>query len=113
MMIDSRINGGILILTVQGQRIDAAGAVVFKEEIRKQTENFEGRVVLDMERVEFLDSSGLGALVSIMKLLNGDTPLELARCGNIVQKVLNLTRMDRVFILHDTVPEPDTDQDAA
>lgn len=112
-MIDSRIEGEILILTVQEQRIDAAGAVVFKEEVRCQTERFEGRVLIDMKRVEFLDSSGLGALVSIMKILKGDRPLELANCGPIVQKVLTLTRMDRVFVLHDGLPGADADQDAA
>ena len=56
-----------------------------------------------MARVEFLDSSGLGALVAVMKMLDGGRRLELANCGLIVRKVLTLTRMDSVFVLHDTL----------
>ncbi|MGB3687908.1 MAG: STAS domain-containing protein [Jannaschia helgolandensis] len=104
MKIERRIADDLLILTLQDTRIDAAGAVPFKEAVRQMVQDFDDRVMIDMTRIEFLDSSGLGALVAIMKMLGGARRLELANCGTIVRKVLTLTRMDSVFILHDAAP---------
>jgi len=105
MNIASEVKDGVLIVTIDEPRIDAAGAVAFKDMFRNLVQNFEGRVLVDMKRVEFLDSSGLGALVAVMKLLGGGRRLELANCGLIVRKVLTLTRMDSVFILHETLQD--------
>ncbi|SFJ11966.1 STAS domain-containing protein [Jannaschia pohangensis] len=105
MNIQSNAQGNILVLTINEPRIDAAGAVAFKDRIRSLVQDFDGRVVLDMDRVEFLDSSGLGALVAVMKLLGGGRRLELANCGTIVRKVLALTRMDSVFVLHESLQD--------
>lgn len=103
MEIDSATRDGTLLITVNEPRIDAAGSVAFKERVRAIVHDFEGRVIVDLAQVEFLDSSGLGALVAIMKVLGG-RKLELAACGVAVGKVLTLTRMDKVFVLHETVP---------
>ena len=113
MNIESDPQGGDLLITVGEPRIDAAGSVAFKERIRALVHDSSGRVVIDLGRVEFLDSSGLGALVAVMKMLGGRR-LELARCGVAVTKVLSLTRMDKVFVLHDAVPPQfERDRDAA
>ena len=103
MHIDGKTRDGALLLTVHDARIDAAAAVGFKEQVRQMIAGHAGRVVIDMTKVEFLDSSGLGALVAIMKLLGGKRRLELAGSGTIVRKVFALTRMDSVFVLHDDV----------
>ncbi|MCU1534627.1 MAG: anti-sigma factor antagonist, partial [Glaciihabitans sp.] len=60
------------------------------------------RVVVDLTRVEFMDSSGLGALVSGMKaarLAGGD--LRIASPTEQVKLVLQLTNMDRVLPAYD------------
>ena len=104
MIIDSETRDDSLLLTIQDTRIDAAAAVRFKEQIRQMVTGSEGRVIIDLTTVEFLDSSGLGALVAIMKMLGG-RKLELAGSGTVVRKVFALTRMDSVFVLHDTVKD--------
>jgi anti-sigma B factor antagonist len=63
------------------------------------------RVVLDMSNVGFLDSSGLGAVVSVMKALGPVRRLELSGLTATVEKVFRLTRMDSVFIIHKSLPE--------
>lgn len=107
----------MLVLTAQIARIDAAAAMKFKEEVRKVVQGQPGRVLLDLEQVTFLDSSGLGTLVAIMKMLKDGQRLELANCSGVVRKVLALTRMDSVFVLHDQLPAIDAPvpngQDAA
>ena len=113
MQISSSRHGDLLALTLDDQRLDAAVALKFKEAMRGAVSGHDGRVVLDMHNIAFLDSSGLGALVAGMKMLGAGRRLELARCGPIVSKVLKLTRMDAVFILHEERPWTLGGKDAA
>jgi anti-sigma B factor antagonist len=94
-----------LAIRVEADRIDAASAIRFKDQIRELTQGGAGRVVLDMARVAFLDSSGLGAVVAAMKALGPDRPLELSGLTPTVQKVFRLTRMDTVFTIHPAMPD--------
>ena len=69
MEIAPDIINNTLILKILATRIDAASAVQFKDLMRSTTDGYSGRVVLDLELVEFIDSSGLGASVSAYKAL--------------------------------------------
>ncbi len=104
MNITARHSGTAQILLVEDTRIDAAIAIEFKETVRTATEGGNGPVILDLSNVTFLDSSGLGAVVAIMKLLGKDRPLELAGLTAPVDKVFRLTRMDTIFTIHPQVP---------
>lgn len=100
MELVARDGSDARIITVMDRRIDAAGALAFKEAVRSRIEDAPMRVVLDLTHVEFIDSSGLGAIVATMKVLKPDHKLELAALQPIVAKVFALTRMDRVFDIH-------------
>ncbi|MFV0244369.1 MAG: STAS domain-containing protein [Qingshengfaniella sp.] len=105
MDIFEKLTGGpapVLILTPDGQRIDAAAAIAFKDRMRQLTATGPDRVVLDLSAVQFLDSSGLGAIVASLKQMRDGQTLELAGARDMVAKVLNLTRMDKVFRIHDS-----------
>ena len=92
--------GQALVIAVRDSRIDAAVAIEFKEAVRTEAEAPGNPVILDLSRVSFLDSSGLGAVVAVMKLLGPDRRLELAGLTPPVAKVFRLTRMDSVFTIH-------------
>lgn len=65
-----------------------------------------GNMVIDCNKLTFLDSSGLGALVSCLRLAletNGD--IRLAEVSSNVQMMLELTRADRIFSIFTTVEE--------
>ncbi len=95
---------GALVIELRESRLDAAVALTFKDAIRDATAHPGCPVILDMSRVEFMDSSGLGAIVGVMKLLGPDRPLEIAALSASVKKVFRLTRMDTVFRIHDQPP---------
>ena len=57
-------------------------------------------MILDLSSVEFLDSSGLGAVVSVMKTLGRGRKLDLAGMTPAVDKVFRMTRMDSVFDIY-------------
>lgn len=100
MKIAAREAQGSLLVHVDEARIDAAVAIRFKDRMRDLTAAHAGRVVLDLGGVEFIDSSGLGAIVTAMKQLPDGATLELAALMPNVDRVFRLTRMDTVFRIH-------------
>lgn len=96
--------GDALVARVEEARIDAAVAVQFKERMRAIADAPAPVVILDLTQVDFLDSSGLGAVVAVMKLMGPDRRLELAGLTPTVTKVFRLTRMDSVFTIHADPP---------
>ena len=104
MNIDCTSNPNILIAHVREDRIDAACAIEFKERMREVMDGREERILLDLGQVSFIDSSGLGAIVALRKLLGPDRTLDLACLTPSVAKVFRLTRMDGVFAIHDSLP---------
>lgn len=100
MEIDSRDTGDAQVLTPRAERIDAASAIQFKDAVRAATVDGQDRVVLDLGHVRFVDSSGLGAIVSSMKHLGQNRKMDLAALNPDVDKVFRLTRMDTVFKIY-------------
>ncbi len=105
MNLETEHQGEIILIRVMDDRIDAASAIQFKERMREIVATPSTRVVLDMSSVGFLDSSGLGAVVAVMKALGPIRRLELSGLTPTVEKVFRLTRMDSVFIIHKSLPE--------
>lgn len=105
MNLETYHQGEIIVIRVTDDRIDAASAIQFKERMREIVSTPSARVVLDMSNVGFLDSSGLGAVVAVMKALGPVRRLELSGLTATVEKVFRLTRMDSVFIIHKSLPE--------
>lgn len=97
MQMKSQEFGNVLVVTVLDPRIDAAVAVRFKHRVMELTSTPSERVILDLSNVEFIDSSGLGAVVGSMKQLGRARKLDLAGLTPTVEKVFRITRMDKVF----------------
>lgn len=105
MQISCEESGGAMVARVCEDRVDAAVAIHFKERMREILQTPADRIVLDLSRVDFLDSSGLGAVVAVMKLAGPERRFELAGLTPTVRKVFRLTRMDQVFTIHAEVPQ--------
>lgn len=96
---------GIPVLRVEEQRLDALVALDFKEAVRLRVQPSDKVMVLDLSQVQFLDSSGLGAVVWVMKLFESPGALHLVGLRPAVARVFELTRMDRVFAIHEDKAE--------
>lgn len=103
MNLNSQDSGTLRIVTVQEARIDAAVAIAFKDQMRLMTQDAGSDVLLDLAQVDFIDSSGLGAIVAAMKQLGTGRRLHLSGMTPTVAKVFRLTRMDSVFTIHPNV----------
>ena len=97
--------GGFAALAGTG-RLNMVTAPKLREVVTEAIGNGHNRLVLDMAGTEFIDSSGLGALVGCLKAARqagGD--LRIANVGSQVQMVLQLTSMDRILTPYASVDE--------
>ena len=89
--------GDVAVATVPVDELDASNAGDFKRDIAPILDAHP-KMVLDLSRVRFVDSSGLGAFISCLRRLNakgGD--LKLCGMSKAVRAVFELVRMHRVF----------------
>jgi anti-sigma B factor antagonist len=85
-------------------RVDLLSAPALSKHLSQAVASGQSRLIVDLGGVSFIDSSGLAALVSGLKsarVAGGD--LRIAQAGDQVRMVLQLTKLDRVFGLYDTV----------
>ncbi len=93
------------LVTMTEKRLDAKIAVAFKEEMAAIINAGATLLVLDLSNVGFVDSSGLGAIVTSLKLLGRKGDLLVAGVKSDVMTMFTLTRMDRVFQLFPTADD--------
>ena len=89
--------GAVAITTIPVEELDAGNVAEFKRDIAPLLEA-HAKLVLDLSRLRFVDSSGLGAFISCLRKLNakgGD--LKLCGMSKPVRGVFELVRMHRVF----------------
>ncbi len=95
----------VLVIEFREDNLDAGNVHEFKDAVQSFIHDRK-HVVLDMSGVKFVDSSGLGALISCLRLLNsrrGD--LKLCALSKTVRALFELMRMHRVFNIHDSRQE--------
>ncbi len=100
-----RESGGIKILDLVGE-VDVYTAPRFKAAVNELIESGQRHLVVNMERVTYMDSSGFGTLLSANKKLKpvGGT-VNLVKCSGSIDRILRITRLDAVFHTYDSVDE--------
>ena len=95
----------VLVIQIQEDNLDASNVRAFREAMQALIKD-KTRVVLDISHLKFVDSSGLGALISCLRLLNsGRGDFKLCAMSTTVRALFELMRMHRVFNIHDTRQE--------
>lgn len=88
----------VLIIPVTIERLDAAAAPDFKREVESIL-NGHDRVLLDLATVKFIDSTGLGALVAMVKQMGAGGKVAVIGAGAPVERLFRITQLDTVFRL--------------
>jgi anti-sigma B factor antagonist len=104
-LIDISRNKDIAIVRPLMKRLDASVALAFKEEVLKLIAAGDSTLVLDLQSVQFMDSSGLGAVVSVLKALGAKGRLAVCNPNAALLSLFKLTRMDKVFTISGTIEE--------
>jgi anti-sigma B factor antagonist len=94
-----------VVVATSVSALDASNAGDFKSAVGKMIQP-GARLVLDMSGIRFVDSSGLGAILSCLRQLH-DKGGELKLCGlnKPVRALFELVRMHRVFEIFNTKEE--------
>ena len=106
MQIEVAERGGASVVRPAGARVDLLVAGEFRTTLLELIGRGARRLVVDMSAVDFVDSSGLGALVSALKalkVLGGDGDVRLANVRPSVVALLEIIRLDRVFTSYPSV----------
>lgn len=102
MLMEDLSEGECLVVSLKEKRLDAVIAPSFREAMVARIDQGQRNIVLDLSQVSFMDSSGLGAVVYVLKHLGHTGRLHICGVTPGVMAVLKLTRMDRVFKTFDT-----------
>lgn len=106
MELSGRIEGtDVLVIELREDNLDANNVREFRDAAQSLMQD-HSRIVLDMAGVKFVDSSGLGALISCLRQTSarkGD--LRLCEMSRTVRALFELMRMHRVFQIHATRDE--------
>jgi anti-sigma B factor antagonist len=98
--------GGTVLLAVHEERLDAHNSGELKAQMLKLFEEGKNNLVVDLQSVRFVDSSGLGALVSGFKNASSrNGSLKLSGLQLQVKSMFELTRLHRVFEIFTDVDE--------
>jgi len=103
MKLDVTQRDGVIIIKPLIKRVDARVAPEFKSDLLAFAKNGDERIVLNLSEVDFIDSSGLGALVLLLRKLGAGGKIRLCKVNESVKSVFELTRLDSVFVIHKTV----------
>jgi anti-sigma B factor antagonist len=105
LKLDHHTKDGIEIVDVEGE-IDVYTAPRLRELLIELVNTGYYQLVVNMEKVEFLDSTGLGVLVGGLKRVRAhDGSLDLVCTQERILKIFRITGLTKVFGIHDTVDE--------
>jgi anti-sigma B factor antagonist len=101
MIVESRLESdGTLVLTIMAKTLTSTDAAEFRETAKSAIVSSAGRVAVDCSQLEFIDSSGVGALLHVNNLLpEARRPVRLTKVGPKVLATLELMRVHRQFEL--------------
>ncbi len=108
LLLETTDSGSWTVVEVKGE-VDLYTAPRLKERIADLTTQGRSQLAVDLEGVEFMDSTGLGVLIGGLKRCReaGGT-LALLRPREPVRKVLSITGLDKVFPIHDSLEQATT-----
>jgi anti-sigma B factor antagonist len=105
MDISSRSKGEVVILDISGE-IDLYNAPEIKDFINKMIEQKKYKVIINLKNVTYIDSSGIGALISsLSNLKKFHGGLKIVNVFASVKKVFELTKLTSFFEIYDSEEE--------
>ncbi len=103
LILKTERQGANLIVSIDGE-LDLETAPLFKETIEKKLNQYESvrHLILDLEKVNFIDSSGLGAILGRYKRLSGQGgKISVIKVSQQIKRVLELSGLLKVITIYE------------
>lgn len=106
MKVATRVEDNIAVIEISGSIMGGGDAQKFRDEIYDLVEKGTVNVVCDLSKVDRMNSSGLGILISNYTTLKAkDGNLKLANVNKLMKGILVMTKLDTIFENYDTVEQ--------
>jgi anti-sigma B factor antagonist len=106
MKLTDRELDGIVILEPKGKIMGGPDASLLQDKLYEFIEMDKKKVIVDLSKVEWMNSTGLGILISgYTTLKNNDGKLKLANVTEKIQSLLVITKLVSVFEAYDSIDE--------
>jgi anti-sigma B factor antagonist len=103
--VETEERGGATVLSLRGE-IDVYTAPRLRQAIVDLVDAGSFRLVVDMEKVDFLDSTGLGVLVEGLKRVkNRNGSLSIVATQDKILKIFDITGLNKAFAIHASVDD--------
>ncbi len=105
LVMNTRDDAPYHVIEVAGE-IDVATAPKFKEKVVEAIDAGHTRLVIDIQNVAFLDSTGLGVLVGALKRVRAQAgSLDIICTSDRLMRIFKITGLDKVFGLHASIDD--------
>ena len=106
MKLNHREQDGVVILQPEGKIMGGPDATLLHDKLHEYIEQDKRKVVIDLSKVEWMNSTGLGILISgYTTLRNHNGILKLANVTDKVRSLLTIAKLTSVFEAHDSVDD--------
>lgn len=104
MEVNQKDVGSVVVLELVGKVMGGPDATVLNDKLHDLVEQGKKRIVADLNQVNWMNSSGLGILISgLTTMRNAGGDLKLANVTERIQSLLMITKLRTVFETYDTV----------
>jgi len=102
MKIETRVVGDVTILDCSGKITLGEGTQAVRNQVRDLLKNGSKKIILNLGDVNYIDSSGIGELVSsFTTVTNQGGKLKLLNLTKKIQELLAITKLLTVFQVYD------------
>lgn len=103
MQIKENIVKDVAIITLKGDLIGEPETTKLREKVRSLITNDIKKVIIDLADVAYINSTGLGSLISVLTTLrNAGGDLKLTRVGDKIKSIFIITQLIKVFDTYET-----------
>ena len=106
MKVKQEEHGDIIVLSITGNITIGEGDIILRQEVNKSLEKGYMKIILDLHKVKYMDSSGVGEMVAAFTTVkNKGGDLKLTNLHPKILDLLQITALVTVFKIHDTLKE--------
>ncbi len=106
MQVNEQRQGEVIVLSLKGKLMGGPETQAVHDKVKDLAENKFMKVVIDLGKVKWMNSSGLGAIMgSLTTLKNAGGELKLANVTDKVKSLFIITKLITIFETHKSVEE--------
>ena len=106
MKLKSDRHGSVVVIELKGKIMGGPDSAVFRDELKRHLDEGVKRVIVDLGKVDWMNSSGLGILIGgLTTVKNSDGEMKLARVTEKIKSLLMITKLVQVFEAYDSVED--------